>query len=77
MNTLQTYLLEATKDLPPQYVQKVIAFAQSLNKNMKNKSVQPSQHNTIHPEVLKISGILRSDIDLSSQYTEHIYTKHQ
>ncbi len=78
MTTLQTNLLEATKDLPPQYVQKVIAFAQLLkNKSNKQNPVQPSSSDIIHPEIVKLSGILPSGIDFTSQRYEHLYVKHQ
>ena len=78
MTTLQTNLLEATKDMPPQYVQKVIAFAELLkNTRNKQKPVQPSLSDSIHPEVTKISGILPSDLEVVSHYYEHLYKKHQ
>jgi len=78
MTTLQTHLLEATKELSPHHIQKVIAFAELLkNKSNKQNTPPPSASDSIHPDILKLSGILPSDIDFISNYHEHLHAKHQ
>ncbi len=41
------------------------------------RRLQRQEESEIHPEVKKISGLVRSDVDAQAEYHEHLMKKHR
>lgn len=40
------------------------------------RRLQASEHTRLHPEVEAISGLVPSDVDVGSEYQQHLLAKH-
>ena len=74
---------ELTLQLPAEEIEFLKAYAQEHGTTAAEllgryvKRLKANGHQPLHPDVLSITGLVPADIDVKTEYRQHLLDKHQ